>query len=98
MPKLTLAQAEVANALYALTSVDHLPQIEPTEVFPQRNNAHSGARRTFKRLVDIGMIETLPAGHWPRYRVTERLWEELRHWRNDPENYKAFENFELSCY
>lgn len=98
MPSLTLAQAEVAAALYSLTNVDPLPQIDPKEVFPRNTNAHIGARRTFSRLVDIGMIERLTPDHWPCYRVTPRLFEELRHWMLKPQNRKAYENFELSCY
>lgn len=98
MPSLTLAQAEVAAALYALTNVNPLPQINPEEVFPRKDNAHKGARQTFNRLVAIGMIERLPPTHSPRYRVTPRLFEELRHWLLKPENRKAYENFELSCY
>lgn len=96
--KLTLAQAEVAAALYSLTNVSPLPQIEPSEVFPQRNNIHNGARRTFNRLVKAGLIETLPAGHYPRYKVTQALFDALREWRNDPKNYEAFQAFDLSCF
>ena len=98
MPRLTLAQAEVAAALYTLTNVDPLPQVDPGEIFPRRNNAHNGARRTFNRLVAIGMIERLPPTRYPRYRVRPRLFEELRHWLLDPKNRQAYENFELSCY
>src|SRR5215510_6341973 len=98
MPSLTLAQAEVANALYGLKiSNEDLPQIDPKEVFADRSNAHNGARRTFSRLVALGFIEEMPPGHLPRYKVTARLFEELRVWRNNPKNYKAFQNFELSC-
>ena len=97
--KLTLAQAEVAAALYALkTYNEDLPQVEPGEVFPQRNNIHNGARRTFRRLVNMGLIETLPAGRFPRYKVTEALFDALREWRNNPKNYDSFQGFELACY
>ena len=94
--KLTLAQAEVANALYSLNM--GLPQVEPRQVFPQRNNIHNGARRTFDRLVKLGLIETLPAGHFPRYKVTQALFDALSAWRNDPKNYEKFEAFELYCF
>src|SRR5262245_52800290 len=99
MVKLTLAQAEVAAALYAIKiSGDDLPQVEANEVFPQRNNIHNGARRTFRRLVDLGLIETLPAGRFPRYKVTQALFDALIEWRNNPKNYDALQAFELSCY
>lgn len=96
--KLTLAQAEVAAALYSLTNVSPLPQVEPREIFPQQNNIHNGARRTFNKLVKLGLIETLPAGHYPRYRVTQELFDALIVWKNDMKNYDAFQAFELSCF
>ena len=96
--KLTLAEAEVAAALYALTNVADLPQVEPSEVFPQRNNIHNAARQTFRRLVNKGLIETLPAGHYPRYKVTQALFDALFEWRNEPKNYERLQAFELSCY
>lgn len=97
--KLTLAQAEVAAALWRLQDgSDDLPQIEPSEVFPQRNNIHNGARRTFHKLVDKGLIGMMPAGHYPRYKVTKELFDALIEWRNNPKNYDAFQAFELSCY
>lgn len=96
--KLTLAQAEVAAALYSLTNVSPLPQVEPTEIFPQRNNIHNGARRTFNKLVERGLIERMPAGHFPRYRVTQALFDALIEWKNDMKNYDAFQAFELSCF
>jgi hypothetical protein len=97
--KLTLAQAEVAAALYRLQDGSgDLPQVEPREVFPRRDNAHSGARRTFDVLIRKGLIETLPAGHSPRYKITQALFDALIEWRNDPKNYECFQAFELSCY
>ena len=97
--KLTLAQAEVAAALWGLkTYGDDLPVCEALEVFPQRNNIHNGARRTFHRLVDMGLIETRPAGHYPRYKVTQALFDALIEWKNNPKNYSSFQSFELSCY
>jgi hypothetical protein len=96
--KLTLAQAEVAAALYGLTNVDPLPQVEPSEVFPRRDNAHNGARRTFNKLVERGLVTMMPAGHWPRYKVTQALFDALIEWKNNPKNYDAFQNFELSRY
>lgn len=97
--KLTLAQAEVAAALYgAKICGDDLPQIEPGEVFPQRNNIHNGARRTFRKLVEKGLIARMPAGHFPQYKVTQALFDALREWRNDPKNYGRFQAFELTCF
>lgn len=97
--KLTLAQAEVAAALYSLKSDNEdLPQVEPREVFPQRNNIHNGARRCFDGLVRKGLITTLPAGHFPRYKVTQELFDALIEWKNNPKNYDRFQAFELSCY
>lgn len=96
MPKLTLAQAEVAAALYALTNVDPLPQIDPLEVFPRRDNAHNGARRTFTRLVNMGLIDTMPPGHLPRYKVKKELFDAMLEWRD--RNWDKFQQFELSCY
>jgi hypothetical protein len=97
--KLTLAQAEVARALYELkTYGEELPQFEPREVFPRRDNAHNGARRTVTKLVERGLIERMPPGHFPTYRVKKELFDALREWRNDPKNYRNFEAFELSCF
>ena len=99
MTKLTLAQAEVAAALYALkTYNEDLPQIEPREVFPQRNNIHNGARRTFDGLVKKGLISIMPAGHYPRYKVTQELFDALSAWRNQSKNYERLQSFELSCF
>jgi hypothetical protein len=99
MIKLTLAQAEVAAALYRLQDgSDDLPHIEPREVFPQRNNIHNGARRTTYKLIEKGLIKTLPAGHYPRYQVTKELFDALIEWRNEPKNYEKLQQFELDCY
>ncbi len=98
MAKLTLAQAEVAAALYALTNVDDLPQIEPSEVFPNRDNIHNGARRTFHGLVKAGLIEFLPTGRYPRYKVKQELFDALMQWRRSQKNLEKLNQFELSCY
>jgi len=96
--KLTLAQAEVAAALYGLTNVDPLPQFEPQEVFPRRDNAHNGARRTVTKLVERGLIGRMPHGHFPTYKVKQELFDALIEWKNNPKNYDAFQAFELSCF
>lgn len=97
--KLTLAQAEVAAALYQLKlDSNDLPIFEPREVFPQRNNIHNGARRTVTKLVDLGLIERRPPGHFPTYKVKQELFDALSDWRNNSKNYHAFQNFELSCF
>ena len=97
--KLTLAQAEVAAALYgAKICGDDLPQIQPSEIFPRRDNAHNGARRTLYSLIRKGLIVEMPRGHYPQYKVTQELFDALREWRNNPKNYDAFQAFELSCY
>ena len=97
--KLTLAQAEVAAALYGIkTSSDDLPQFEPHEVFPQRNNIHNGARWTVTKLVSLGLIERMPSGHFPTYKVKQELFDALIEWKNKSKNYDAFQAFELSCF
>lgn len=99
MTKLTLAQAEVAAALYYLKAYNEdLPQFEPREVFPQRNNIHNGARRTVTKLVELGLIDRMPPGYFPTYKVKQELFDALIQWKNDPKNYDRFQAFELACY
>lgn len=99
MLKLTLAQAEVATALYALkTYGDDLPCFQPHEVFPRRNNQHNGARRTVNTLIKRGLIVERPRGYYPQFQVTQALFDALIEWRNNPKNYSSFQSFELACF
>jgi hypothetical protein len=92
---ITDAQAEVIFAI-SLCKFEPGSCVTPRELFPNRDNRHNGARRSFDGLVRKGLIEHVVAIH--EYRLTKQLFEAFDEWKRTGENFRKIDGFDLSCF
>jgi hypothetical protein len=92
---ITDAQAEVIFAL-SLCHFEAGSCVAPGTVFPNRNNQHNGARRTFHKLVAKGLIEQIPA--WHEYKLTPHLFAAFDEWKRKGRNFEKIQGFDLYCF